>query len=138
MCRTRTSTSIEALLPVRYSEPNARASITVSEGRSLLRANTGISVVSRELFGTFLCYECLGEFVKSPIQYLRDVVDRHLDAMIGDSVLREVISPDLFRTIYRPNLRLSGSRLLGHTAIQLGLIKTCSQDAHSLLSILQL
>src|SRR5438045_8403215 len=65
-------------------------------------------------------------------------MDGQADAVVGNTVLREVICADLLATIARADLRLA---LLGHCGsllLLLDFIKTRAQDAHTFFAVFDL
>src|SRR4051794_5828379 len=79
-----------------------------------------------------------GELVEVALQDGVEVVGRELDAVVSDAPLAVVVGPDLLGAVARPDLgaaRVGGGRLL---LGQRALVEPGAQDAHRLLTVLQL
>src|SRR5256885_9486413 len=63
-------------------------------------------------------------------QYLWQLVEREIDAMIGDAALREIIGADALGTISGADLLAAICRTHSIDALSFGVVDTGAQDVH--------
>src|SRR3954470_24746153 len=78
-----------------------------------------------------MIHQRLDNWVQVPFHHKRQVIKCEFDAMISDSVLREVVSPDAFIALTGSYLRLSLSGILCVFFGNLPLQQTRTQDGES-------
>src|SRR5690606_4521948 len=64
-----------------------------------------------QLFGLVLLLQCADQLLQSSVHDLGQLVEREIDAMVGDPALREIVSADAFGTIARADLELARASL---------------------------
>src|ERR1700677_2321723 len=74
----------------------------------------------RQLFSLVLLIQRPDQFVEIAVHDIVEFVQREIDAMVGDSALREVIGADAFGTIARADLQLARLRLLALLLLAFG------------------
>src|SRR5690606_36710682 len=65
-------------------------------------------------------------------EHLVDLVEREIDAMVGDAALREVVGADPFRPIARADLALALGRAFGVPPLAFRLVEAGAQHLHGL------
>ena len=93
---------------------------------------------SRELFRALGREERVDERVHAPLEHVRQLVHRQLDAVVGHPVLGEVVRADLLGPLAGPDLRAPVGRLLGGRLLLRLLEEPRAQVPHRLLAVLQL
>ena len=83
-------------------------------------------------------YQGVDEGLELAVHDLGELVQRQAHAVVGDPVLRKVVSADLLAAVAGADLLLAVLRLLLMDAFGLNLIEAGAEDAHSLLAILDL
>ena len=73
-----------------------------------------------------------------PSRIVRQVVDREVDAVVGDPALREVVGADLGAAVAGRDLRLALRRVLRLLLLQLGVVEARAQHLHRLRAVLDL
>src|SRR5579883_1985036 len=73
----------------------------------------------RELLGLVLLIERADELFEMPVHDLIELVEREVDAMVGDAALREVVGADALGAVARADLELARLRLLALLTIAL-------------------
>ena len=122
------------------SASSARCSTPCARGTSAVasRASPSVTRGRFERAALLVGGERVGELVEAPLEHLVEPVNRQLDPVIGDAVLRIVVGADLLRARAGSDLRAPGRSLLGGEPLPLGLVQARAQDAHRLLPVLQL
>src|SRR6266487_6384935 len=82
-----------------------------------------------ERLAALFSLQCLGELVQLAFENAVEVVHGQLYAMVGDPVLRIVISADLLGPPARADLRTARRRLLGRLLLPLELVEPRAQHA---------
>ena len=81
-------------------------------GYSVCRAGSHRFDLLREFFGLVLLIRAPDQLLDLAVHDVVELVQRQIDAVVGDPALREIIGADAFGAVARADLELAGLRLL--------------------------
>ena len=82
--------------------------------------------------------ERVDDLVEIAVHHLVDAVQRQFDPVLGHTSLREVVGTDLLGAVARSDLAAALRRLLTRFLLQFEFVQFRTQNAHRLISVLQL
>src|ERR1017187_2676596 len=131
---------------------SASASSRARSGCGPLASEYSASAISARIFGRSSCLGCIGlqlfrlvvrdesidDGLQAAFHHQVKLVQGQADAVIGEAILRKVVSANLLAAVARTHLLLALLGQFGILFFHLHFIETGTEDAHALVAVLDL